>query len=503
MSFIDFSTVVALCLLTWSCVEVGGNDAANLVNAVLGSRVLRRKHAVVLAGIAVILGATFSSPVVDTVRKGIFDLGELNAEMAVSAFLASYLVGTVLLYSFSAFGMPVSTTATLVFSLAGASIGVTGSLQVVHWSQLGQVSFAIITSILMSGCASFFAQRIFRNAIKRDAQNHRVVLKHGPWITGLILMAMLWFMLVKGMRFLPFVEDLNTLMVGETSTVWLLLGMFASITIVTFLVLLILGEKGTRYLFHFTAIMGMLCMAFAFGQNDLANCASPGLAIMLIQQQGLHDGLKISVPIWSLSACGVLMFCGMLTRRAQRVTRAEMNTASQQNKVKLYAPAWCCKLADFLIARKNQEEQQKDATPSDLTPTELRNQSGKKLHYDSLRASVILSVGACIIAFASGLGLPISTTYVAFASVIATGWGDRVFERGSSRLKIGRAIWVVTGWFLGAVIAFTVCAGVAFLIYRLSYFGVCLGLGVNLATRHYYSKRGQEHEVMYHKTKKA
>ena len=239
LSFIDFSTVVALCLLTWSCVEVGGNDAANLVNAVLGSRVLRRKHAVVLAGIAVILGATFSSPVVDTVRKGIFDLGELNAEMAVSAFLASYLVGTVLLYSFSAFGMPVSTTATLVFSLSGASIGVTGSLQVVHWSQLGQVSFAIITSILMSGCASFFAQRIFRNAIKRDAQNHRVVLKHGPWITGLILMAMLWFMLVKGMRFLPFVEDLNTLMVGETSTVWLLLGMFASITIVTFLVLML------------------------------------------------------------------------------------------------------------------------------------------------------------------------------------------------------------------------------------------------------------------------
>ena len=69
--FIQVSVVLAMGMLVWNCFEVGQNDAANLVNAVFGSRVLKRKKAVLLAGIFVVLGATFASPVMDTVRKGI------------------------------------------------------------------------------------------------------------------------------------------------------------------------------------------------------------------------------------------------------------------------------------------------------------------------------------------------------------------------------------------------------------------------------------------------
>ena len=82
-------------------------------------------------------------------------------------------------------------------------------------------------------------------------------------------------------------------------------------------------------------------MSFAFGQNDLANCASPGIAVFLIWQKGIELGSSISIPVWGLFLCGFFIFIGMRTKRAQRVTRAEVNTASQQNKVKLYAPRWC------------------------------------------------------------------------------------------------------------------------------------------------------------------
>ena len=51
----------------------------------------------------------------------------------------------------------------------------------------------------------------------------------------------------------------------------------------------------------------------------------------------------------------------------------------------------------------------------------------EKIHFDTLRASVINGVSASVIAFASGQGLPLSTTYVAFAAVLGTGLSDRVF----------------------------------------------------------------------------
>ena len=60
LDFIFMATMVGIGMLIWDCIEVGRNDAANLVNAVFGARVLQRRTAVVIAGIAVILGATFS-----------------------------------------------------------------------------------------------------------------------------------------------------------------------------------------------------------------------------------------------------------------------------------------------------------------------------------------------------------------------------------------------------------------------------------------------------------
>ena len=42
MDFLTITVAIALLMLVWDCVEVGRNDAANLVNAVFGSRILSR-----------------------------------------------------------------------------------------------------------------------------------------------------------------------------------------------------------------------------------------------------------------------------------------------------------------------------------------------------------------------------------------------------------------------------------------------------------------------------
>ena len=497
INFISVVTFVSLGMLIWACIEVGSNDATNLVNAVFGARILQRKTAVTIAGIFVILGAIFASPVMDTVRKGIFDTAFLDAEGAVCVFIASYLVNTVLLYTYSGYGLPVSTTATLVFSLAGGALGVSREMGAVQWDTLGKVVGAIFVSILFSGVIAFLVQRMFRGAIRKDSQRHDLVLLHGPWITGLTMVSLCWFMIVTGMSEIPAIAEWKDRYLGSVGTGGLLVILWALFTLITHLLLTILGRKGTKYLFHATAVIGMVCMAFAFVQNDLANCASPGLANWMIWKQGLDAGSKMSIPLWTLFSCGFLMFMGMSTKRAQRVTRAEINTASQQSKVKLYAPEWCVRLAR-LTMRSEKSKEEEDSLP-DVAPASGRSEDGKKLHYDPLRASVILAVSACVIAFASGLGLPVSTTYVCFAAVIATGWGDRVFTRGRSDLKMGRAIWVVTSWLMGAAIAALASAFIAFTIYHLQYFGLALAFALNLSLRLVFKRRSDSHEDTYHK----
>jgi len=199
---------------------------------------------------------------------------------------------------------------------------------------------------------------------------------------------------------------------------------------------------------------------------------------------------KIPIPLWALFVCGVLMASGMFTPYAQRVTRAEVNTGSQFDSVALYAPEWCKALARALLRARSRRET--------LAPEPALNAAGKKIHYDSLRASVIMSVSASVIAFASGRGLPVSTTYVAFAAVLGSGMSDRVFARGDADTKLGRALWVIACWLLAPVIAILATGCVARLVYGLSTAGLVLCIALNLGVRFLSKRRADAHERKYH-----
>jgi len=490
--FLLLAMVIGLGMLVWDCLEVGRNDAANLVNAVFGARALRRRTAVWIAGAAVVLGAVAASPVMETARKGIFDPSALDMHKAITIYISVYFVGTVLLFGFSGFGMPISTTACLVFALVGAAWFLAGG-DVVSWTKVREVIAAIIVSILVSGIASFLVMRVFRGAIRDKAQDRETVLLHGPWIAGAMLTWLAWFMVFKGLKGVEFVQKFKTGVLGEYSLTLVLLVIWGGFTLAVHLALSFVGERGTKYLFHVTAILGMICMAFAFGQNDLANAASPGLSIFWLwkhQDESTGFATAINIPWWTLLVCGAIIASGMFTTYAQRVTRAEVNTGSQYDQVALYAPKWCRFIARKILRLRGH--------PVSLAPSPATTELGKKIHYDTLRASVITGVSASVIAFASGRGLPVSTTYVAFAAVIGTGFSDRVFVRGDADRKIGRAIWVVTCWFLSPVIAIVASGFLALGIYRLGTFGLVAGLGLNLGVRFFLQRSSDEHEKRYH-----
>ncbi len=486
--FLGVSLVIAVTMLLWDTIEVGRNDAANLVNAVTGSRILNRNVAVYVAGVAVVGGAVLSSDVIDTARKGIFDptgVGTLQA--ALTIYVSVYIVDTVLLYSYSAFGMPVSTTACLVFELLGAAMAI--NIATVKWGKAGIVISGIVCSIFLSGIAAFVIQRAVRGAIRDRTTQLTTMLLHGGWVGGGLAAGLCYFLFLKGMKDVVWIKQFKAWLrsIGDqpdaqVAGVVAFFFLWGFLAIVIHLLLVIYRQRAAKLLFPVLAVLGMLAMAFAFGQNDLANCASPGLsAYMLIKTQDLNIGTKVPIAWWLLLICGLLLVVGMATQNAQRVTKAEISTGSMGDHVALWAPRWCLGLAGAILRFRT-------ATPA-LAPRPSVTVGGKTMHYDSLRACVIMSVSASVIATASSLGLPVSTTYVAFAAVVATGMADRIFQRGDATLKLGRAIWVVSSWFISAMIAAIAAALVATVVLHLEAIGIVLCVGINLAIRRVLAKR--------------
>lgn len=501
MALIDFAALgfyhkvcllFAAGMLLWDTVEVGRNDAANLVNAVFGARVMPRRWAVAVAGIAVVAGASLSSAVIETARKGIFDptsidfgnqVDTLNAVLAI--YVSVYVVDTVLLYGYSAFGMPVSTTACLVFELLGASFFVYSAS--VQWGKAGVVLAGIVCSILLTGIVAFFVQRAARGAIRDRTTHLPTLLLHGGWVGGSIAAGLCYFLVMKGMKNVELVKKLKAFVdqyeAGTLIMVILLWGFFA---IVIHGLLIMFRKRAAKLLFPILAVLGMMAMSFAFGQNDLANCASPGLAAYQnLEHQDVGIATEVEISRWLLFGCGLLLVAGMTTQNAERVTKAAIATGSMGDHVKLWAPRWCLNLAARILRFQGRE-------PS-LAPRQTISPAGKRMHYDTLRASTIMAVSACVIATASSLGLPVSTTYVAFAAVVATGAADRIYQRGDAELKMGRAIWVVTSWVLAAGIAALAAGIVATIILWTKTPGIMLCLAANLVVRQYLKKRADAH----------
>jgi phosphate/sulfate permease len=398
---------------------------------------------------------------------------------ALAIYTSVYIVDTVLLYTYSAFGMPVSTTASLVFELLGASFVVGGST-IVNWNKSGMVILAILMSIVITGVAAFMVQRALRGAIRHRTADLVTLLLHGGWIGGALLAGLCYFLLLKGMKHFVTVQTIKDEWLSAIDTPVLLLLLWAIFAIIIHLLLVTFRERMARLFFPVLAVIGMIAMSIAFGQNDLANCASPGLASLNLidahfKGETVKSATQAEIKPWMLLGCGVLIFLGMTTRNAQRVTRAQVNTGSMGDHVRLWAPQWCIGLA-WLILRKRGE------LPA-LAPEPAVSERGKTVHYDTLRASVIMSVSASVIATASSLGLPVSTTYVGFAAVLATGMADRIFERGDAALKLGRSIWVVFSWFSAALIAAVSAGLVCLLIQQFSVVGIAIALMLNFVVR--------------------
>lgn len=83
------------------------------------------------------------------------------------------------------------------------------------------------------------------------------------------------------------------------------------------------------------------------------------------------------------------------------------------------------------------------------------------LPFDYVRASINLIVSAILIASATSLKLPLSTTYVTFMVAMGSSFADGAWDRESAVYRISGVLTVISGWFLTALSASSLAAVVA------------------------------------------
>ena len=116
--------IVLLGLAVLDLVVGVANDAVNFLNSSIGSKVAPLWAIFTVASLGVLIGSLFSSGMMEVARSGVFFPEKFTFPTVMMLFLAVMLTDVVLLDLYNTFGLPTSTTVSLVFELLGAAVAV-------------------------------------------------------------------------------------------------------------------------------------------------------------------------------------------------------------------------------------------------------------------------------------------------------------------------------------------------------------------------------------------
>jgi len=168
---IEFYLIAIVLLLSFAVFDlmVGvSNDAVNFLSSSIGSRVAPRHIILIVASFGILTGVLFSGGMMEVARKGIFHPQLFTMPELITIFLGVMITDIILLDFFNTFGLPTSTTVSIVFELLGAAVAVS-TLKIFQagadFADLVQYintskALAIIMGILLSVALAFLCGAI-------------------------------------------------------------------------------------------------------------------------------------------------------------------------------------------------------------------------------------------------------------------------------------------------------------------------------------------------------
>lgn len=376
---------------------IGANDVANAMGTSVGSKALSFRQAVMIAAVFELAGAVLAGgEVTKTIRKGIIDVSSLGGtpELLVYGMLASLLAAGIWLLVASHMGWPVSTTHSIVGAIVGfGAVGI--GMEAVLWGKVGTIALSWVTSPVIAGAFAFFLFRSIQKLIINTENPVQQAKRYVPLYIFLVGFIISMVTLVKGLK------HIGVTLSMEQSTI---------IAVAIALVIMIIGTIMIRRLkfdpeadrdFHFAnmeKVFGVLmiftaiAIAFAHGSNDVANAIGPVAAIVSIVQSSGVIGATAATPFWILLLGGGGIVFGLATYGHKVIATVGSGI-------------------------------------TELTPS---------------RGFAATLGAAATIVFASGTGLPISTTHTLVGGVLGVGLARGIGALNTTVIKTIFMSWIVT-----------------------------------------------------------
>ncbi len=470
--------IVLLGLATLDLIVGVSNDAVNFLNSSIGSRVAPLWMILTVASLGVMIGAMFSSGMMEVARSGVFYPEKFTFPAIMTLFLAVMITDVILLDLFNTFGLPTSTTVSLVFELLGASVAV--ALFTI-WTQdtageLGNYinsgkALAIISGIFISIAIAFLVGSIIMyisRLIFSFNYGKRFRYLGAIW-GGIALTAIIYFAIFKGLKGSVLVTPATLSYLEEHMGI----ALFYTFTGATLLMALL------QHLFRVNilkviVLSGTAALAMAFAGNDLVNFIGVFMAgydsFRIAGEVAVNGGNiealymdKLNEPVvaniaWLIGAGVIMILALWFSKKSRSVTETEVNLARKGEGVERFSssPLSRSMVRGSLTISKSIEKvtpaQVKRFIDRQFAPVETENEAS----FDLIRASVNLTIAALLISLGTSLKLPLSTTFVTFMVAMGSSLADRAWGRDSAVYRINGVLTVVAGWLMTALIAFTV-----------------------------------------------
>lgn len=480
--------LVILFLLAVFGIYIGvSNDAVNFLQSAVGSKAANINVVLFIAAVGIFLGTGFSNGMMDVARQGVFSPEYYSFQEVMIILVSTMMMGVILMDLFNVLGLPTSTTVSLVFGLLGAAFAVAtikinqapNDVPLTYGMLLNtekalQVVLAIFISVAL---AFFFGTLIMYLTRILFTFNYIPRLKYFAGIFGgVALTAIVYFMLLKGIKDTSFMNDQGKMWVDTHA------GTILLISFLSFSILMQLLQWLKVNTLKIIVLTGTGALAFAFAGNDLVNFIGVPLAgfsaykiatangaldmnmLMELLREPAHTELYILI-----ASGAVMVFALFTSKKSKNVIKTSINLSRQNDGDEMFSSSAIARnivrgsrrMGTFIV--QNTPNQVKKWTSSRFSKEGISMENDAA--FDLIRASIGLVVASSLIAIGTSLKLPLSTTYVTFMVAMGASLADKAWGRESAVYRVSGVINVVGGWFITAIAAFIITAIMAVILY--------------------------------------
>ncbi len=456
------------------------NDAVNFLNSAIGSKAASMRVILLVATAGILIGVITSSGMMEVARNGMFDPGLFTFHEVMMLYLGVMFANIILLDLYNSWGLPTSTTVSLIFCLLGSAIAVSiykiAGDPAQGVSSLGQYintsrAMGIVSAILLSVVIAFTCGTVvmYISRVIFSFRYTALFSRYGAIWCGASLTAIIYFAVFKGLKTVlaghDFIQTVDRHLAAAVLICWTACS-----------VLLYVIQRFRINILRITILSGTFALALAFAGNDLVNFIGVPVAgfdaYSIAHRTGdasmLMGALNENVPanfLVLLAAGGVMIATLWTSKKSMHVSATELSlsTQSDEGSEQQYGSSFFSRTIVRAALNIN-------AGVERVIPRRLRTAIAKRFEYediehsgapyDMIRATVNLTTSALLIALATSLKLPLSTTYVSFMVAMGSSLADRAWGRESAVYRISGVMTVVAGWFVtalgGFLIAFVV-----------------------------------------------